>query len=246
MGRKAGISKIDCHKTERFLRRIAMLMRLQRIKARMATSSGNSTSSSQQRPPQHLTAEHHSSRALLFARDRQRLATRSSLSQRPSVFPVPAFSLSRTSIVLHPDRQQRSEASSKRSHRFSHRRRQSEQLRRQLERQASSEQQPTAQVRVVAVVLVPHHSVRQSSGSSRSSSRRRMRRALARELRMGAGRPHVLNLIRRLLGRVESMAPGREEDADANGGRILLSQVQNERTPEKGNQSGEGDDQKTG
>uniref|UniRef100_A0A8D8MEM6 (northern house mosquito) hypothetical protein n=1 Tax=Culex pipiens TaxID=7175 RepID=A0A8D8MEM6_CULPI len=232
MGREPSNTKMDSHKTERFLRRITMLMRLQRIKARMATSSASS------RPPPP---------AILPSRDRQRSASTSASSQRPSVAPVPSLALSsvlqrsgRTSVVLHSERQQRSEASSKRSLRFSHRRRQSEQVRRQLERQAGSEQQPTARVRVVAVVMVPHRGGRQSSGSSRSS-RRRSRRSQAREL---PGRPHVLNLVRRLLGRVESMAATPEEDT--NGGRIFVSQAQNERTPEKGNQSGEGDDQKTG
>lgn len=233
MGREPSSTKMDSHKTERFLRRITMLMRLQRIKARMATSSASS------RPPPP---------AILPSRDRQRSAPSNASSQRPSVAPVPTVALSsvlqrsgRASIVLHSDRQQRSEASSKRSLRFSHRRRQSEQVRRQLERQAGSEQQPVARVRVVAVVMVPHRGGRQSSGGSSRSSRRRSRRSQAREL---PGRPHVLNLVRRLLGRVESMAATPEEDT--NGGRIFVSQAQNERTPEKGNQSGEGDDQKTG
>lgn len=272
MGRQPGTSK-TCHRTERVLRRISMLLRLHRIKARMATitsSSSNSTSSSvQPAQPQRLPQPQPQNLVpSLSAQFRPRLSTSSSSSQL-RLPEIPLSSLQamlqrsgRASLVFpHLLRLEPSSRDSKRSLRFSHRRRHSQQMQRQLERQAGSEQ-PTRppRVRVVAVVMVPHPHAPSSSnagGSSRTSghshSRRRRSSSSRSQTRMASlpGRPHVLNLVRRMLVPMVVDREARARRNQDNVRRILVQEQQapTERTPEKGNRNGGGgdvDDKKMG
>lgn len=269
MGRQPGTSK-TCHRTERVLRRISMLLRLHRIKARMATitSSSNSTSSSAQpAQPQRLPQPHPQNLVpLLPAQYRPRTSTSSSSSQHR----LPEVSLSSLQAMLQRSgraslvfpqllRVESTSRDSKRSLRFSHRRRHSQQMQRQLERQAGSEQ-PTRppRVRVVAVVMVPHPHAPSSTagGSSRTSgqsSRRRRTSSSRSQNRMASlpGRPHVLNLVRRMLVPMVVDREARTRRNQDNVRRILVQEQQapTERTPEKGNRNGGGgdvDDKKRG
>lgn len=271
MKRQPGTSK-TCHRTERVLRQILMLLRLQRIKARMATTTSNRASSVQHRRlprPQPHPPNLANLVPVLPDPNRQRTSsscTSSGYLQFPGI-PLPFLNAllqrsNRASVVIPQLRAAVATIrDSKRSLRFSHRHRHSQQMQRQLERQAGSEQpNRPPRVRLVNVIIVPNPhapstdggSSRSSSSSSRSGHRRRRthsRSSRSSSSRMGVipGRPHVLNLLRRMMvPMVENRHGGNQNPNNGRGMFVQEQQARTERTPEKGNSKGGGDvDDKT-